>query len=69
MRCGMRTLKEYITKDLGYVSKWWKWALIAFLLADAIVITTLAGCYEGMGEIGEMYFSIKNKTFYIGFME
>ena len=65
----MKTLKEYITKDLGYVSKWWKWALIAFLLADAIVITTLAGCYEGFGDLGEMYFEFNDRVFYVGFME
>lgn len=69
MRCSMKTLKEYITKDLGYVSKWWKWALIAFLLLDVAVVTTLAGCYEGFGDLNELYFNFNGRVFYIGFME
>ena len=64
-----KTLKEYITQDLGYVSKWWKYAVIAFLALDAIVVTTLAGCFDGMGDLGELYFKISNRYFYIGFME
>lgn len=64
-----KTLKEYLTKDLGYVSKWWKYALIAFLVLDAIVVTTLAGCFDGIGDLGEFYFKINERIFYIGFME
>lgn len=64
-----KTLTQYITKDLGYVSKWWKYALIAILVIDAVIVTTLAGCYDGMGDLNELYFSINNRVFYVGFME
>lgn len=64
-----KTLTQYITKDLGYVSKWWKYALIAILVIDAVIVTTLAGCYDGMGDLNEFYFKFNNRVFYVGFME
>jgi hypothetical protein len=65
----MRTLQEYITKDLGYVSKWWKYALIALLVADAFIVTTLAGCYDGIGSLGEYYFNLGDKLLMIGIIK
>ena len=64
-----KSLKTYITKDLGYVSKWWKYALIIFFILDALIVTALAGCFDGIGELGEFYFKISNRYFYVGFME
>ena len=64
-----KTLKEYITQDLGYVSKWWKYALIAFLALDAIVVTTLAGCFDGMGDLGEYYFDLGDRLLMIGLIK
>lgn len=64
----MHTIDRYI-REAGYVSKWWKYALIAFFVVDAIVLTTLAGCFDGMGDLGELYFKIADRFFYIGFME
>ena len=61
-----KSLKEYITKDLGYVSKWWKYALITFLVLDAIIVTTLAGCYDGMGDLGEIYFDLGEYLMFVG---
>jgi Na+/H+ antiporter NhaB len=64
-----RSLKSYITKDLGYVSKWWKYALITFLVIDAIVVTTLAGCYDGIGSVGEYYFDLGDYLLMIGLVK
>ena len=64
-----KTLTEYITKDLGYVSKWWKYTLITILALDALILFILADCFDGIGDLGEWYFNIDNRVFYIGFME
>ena len=64
-----KTLKEYITQDLGYVSKWWKYAVIAFFVVDAIIVTTLAGCFDGIGSVGEYYFDLGDYLLMIGLVK
>ena len=64
-----KTLKQYIVKDLGYVSKWWKYALLILLFIDALIVTTLAGCYDGLGELGELYFDLGDRLLMIGIMK
>ena len=51
------------------VSRWWKYALVALLLIDVILITTFAGCYDGIGELNEWYFNFGNKIMYVGVLE
>ena len=64
----MHSLERYI-KESGYVSKWWKRCLLLFLAIDAVAITTIAGCFDGFGDLNEAYFKINDRYFYIGFME
>lgn len=65
----MQSFEYYCKTKYGLVSKWWKYTLLAFLVIDAIVITTLAGCYDGVGDLGEWYFEFNDRVFYVGFME
>lgn len=62
-------LREYFEKHYHLVSRWWKWTFLAFLLIDVIIVTSAVGCYDGMGELGEFYFKINGRHFYVGFME
>lgn len=65
----MRTIQDYLKKELGYVNKWWKY-LFLFCLFDFILFVSLLFCfYSGTGDLGEWYFEINNRVFYIGFME
>ena len=64
----MHTIERYI-KKAGYVSRWWKYAVIAFLIVDAVVVTTLAGCFDGMGSVGEYYFDLGEYLLMIGLVK
>jgi hypothetical protein len=61
-----KTLQQYVTQDLGYVSGWWRYALLILLFIDALIVTTLAGCYDGVGELGEWYFDLGDRLLMIG---
>lgn len=65
----MQSFESYCKISYGLVSRWWKYALVALLIIDAILITTLAGCYDGIGELNEWYFSFGNKIMYVGVFE
>ena len=65
----MKSFESYCKISYGLVSCLWKYALVILLVTDAIVITTLAGCYDGIGELGEMYFDFGEKLLMIGVLE
>lgn len=65
----MQSFEYYCRTNYGFVSCWWKYALVILLVIDAIVVTTLAGCYDGIGELGEMYFDFGEKLLYVGVLE
>lgn len=65
----MQSFESYCRTNYGFVSHWWKYALVILLIIDAIVVTTLAGCYDGIGELGEMYFDFGENILYVGVLE
>ena len=39
------------------------------LILELIALITLAVCYDGSGDLGELYFNFGDRLFYVGFME
>lgn len=60
-------LREYFEKEYHLVSRWWKYALLAILVIDVVVVTSAVGCYDGVGELGEHYFRVNKIYMYVGF--
>ena len=65
----MQNFESYCKISYGLVSRWYKYALVTISIIDAILITTLAGCYDGIGELNEWYFNFGNKIMYVGVFE
>lgn len=66
----MKTLNEYVKKDLGCVSKWWKWAFIIWVTLEVIFLGSLSYLSyqpeEQNPDMKEIYFDCGNKIFFIG---
>lgn len=65
----MKTIQEYLKKELGYVSKWWKYLFLFFLFDLIIFVGFLFFFYSGTGDLGEFYFNFNGRIFYVGYME
>lgn len=67
----MKTLNDYIKKDMGYVSKWWKWALLIWIGIEVIIGAFLIHIsyvpevqLDGMKEI---YFDFGKNIYFMGY--
>lgn len=65
----MKTLKEYLRKECGYVSCWWKYIFLIWLWLDIAFLAILAATYDFRGDVGEYYFSLNDKLLMIGVID
>lgn len=66
----MKNLKEYVKKDLGYVSRWWKWLFLSCIGVEIGVILTAASLAyqptEDMPCMKEIYFDGGDTVYFVG---
>lgn len=69
----MKTLEQYIKKDLGYVSKWWKWALIIWLTLEIVLVLGFMYTYSFKittdEDLNEAYFHLDKKIIFMGWYD
>lgn len=65
----MKTIQEYLKKEFGYVSKWWKYLFLFFLIDIVAGVVFIYSFYDGTGDLGEWYFNFNGRIFYVGYME
>lgn len=69
----MKTLEQYIKKDLGYVSKWWKWIFIAWVTLEVILGLGFSYIYNFRittdEDLNEAYFYIGKKIIFMGWYD
>lgn len=69
----MKTLEQYIKKDLGYVSRWWKWAFIVWLTLEVILTLGIFYLYNFKittdEDLSEVYFNLGKKIIFMGWYD
>lgn len=65
----MKNLQDYFKREYGYVSKWWKYALLALLALLASEVLVLVLTYDFSGDLDEWYFDFGDRLLMIGVFE
>lgn len=66
---NMQSLKEYAKLEYGLVSKWWKYAFLAFIVLLVSELLVLFLTYDFSGDLDEWYFNFGDRLLMIGVFE